>query len=127
MIGGIFATELPVGNYRIKSWAVTQGSWSLSPQSPFSLNFTVKPGESVYLGNFHFTETSRNLLMSGSNEVTLQNMASRDIPALQKRFPVLAKIPLTASIADGIRIEKLGGRSSQSLDTSILLFMLIVK
>ena len=122
-IGGLFAIELPTGQYKISSWLVTQGSWFISPTSKIDIPFSVEPGASIYLGNFHFEETSRRFLGSGSAEVTLQSKAPRDMKALAKQFTVLKDIPIKRALSDNVKLERVGGYSEQRLELTLPVFV----
>jgi len=122
-VGGLFAIELPPGSYKIDTWRIVQGSMSLSPSTPIEIPFSVVAGESVYLGNFHFEQTARFFLGTGSVDVTLAGNAERDLPALKRRFPVLAAVPVSTAIDDSVKLQKLGGYSQRHMEFATPIFV----
>ena len=57
--GSPFAIELPAGAYVVKSWQISQGAANVWSTAPTGIEFEIKPREAIYLGNFHFRETTR--------------------------------------------------------------------
>jgi hypothetical protein len=114
--GNLIAAELPYGNYEINSWGVGSGPSTVSPTKPFSIKFTVTPGEAIYLGNFHFTELdSLGLTITGAR-VDYSDKRSRDIKAFSQNYVGLNETPIGASIAKGTRVNRLGGNYETRLD-----------
>jgi hypothetical protein len=112
-VGGTFATELATGSYVIGPWYIRQGPGLVSSATPIGIPFVVESGKTIYLGNFHFVQTSRFGLGTGSAEVTLEEKAARDLPVLKKRYPVLETTPLTSTIGPNTKIVGVGGVSSR--------------
>jgi hypothetical protein len=124
MIGGLFAVELPAGEYKITAWRVVQGSVFNKPNAPINIPFSISANKSVYLGNFNFVETSRQFLYSGSTEVTLANKEDPDVKALKKRFSMLQYTPIAVTLTENLKIERLGGDSQRRIDfTTVPIFM----
>ncbi len=113
--GSPFAVELPVGAYVLTSWRFSQGAMNLWSTSATNLQFDVPAGKAVYLGNFHFIETSRSMRMSTGIRVTLSDQSERDLPAIRAAFRALEQTELALSIAQATKIENLGGNSSGRL------------
>lgn len=122
-VGGTVAVELPAGRYAISYWSIRQGPNEVSSTSPIDIGFVVEPGKAVYLGNFHFIQTSRSGLGTGSAEVTYQDMGERDIKALRHRYALLETTPLVTTIEPGFKLEKLGGRSAKKTDVVMPIFV----
>jgi hypothetical protein len=121
--GGTFATELATGSYVIGPWYIRQGPGLVSSAAPIGIRFLVEPGKTVYLGNFHFVETSRFGLGTGSAEVTLEEKSARDMPVLMKRYPGLKSAPLSSTIEPNTRIVGVGGASSKSTTYAPIFFL----
>ena len=122
-IGGLFALELPAGTYSVYSWGIKQGEWFLAPMKAFDIPFTIEAGSSVYLGNFHIEQTDKKLFRTGAAKMSLRNNASRDIPALQKRFKVFQTLPISTVIAADANFEELGSGSKGKFEFSGPLFV----
>ena len=111
MKGSPFAVALPAGNYQLRSWHISQGAANVRSTEPANIEFTVQPGQAIYIGNYHFKETARLARAVTGATVTLSDFAQRDVPALQVAFPMLKSNPLTQSLSPGTTIEAMGGRS----------------
>ncbi len=107
--GGTFSAEVTEGDYIVTGWRVRKGAWNSLPNSPASIAFKVEAGKITYLGNFHFQE---------NGEVTLQDMASRDLPVLKSRLQAVATAPVAFSVAPGTKIENIAGALTRSIDWS---------
>lgn len=108
--GIIRTARLAPGTYELYNFQIEDRGLiakSYGPNQPFSIPFTVKTGETVYLGNFRAYPIKRpNLvgLPTPAGAFFLMSDASdRDIPAAQKRDPKLVlistQIPNAASLA----------------------------
>jgi len=112
--GRAFAVPLAPGDYEFYQWTVQSGAWRLASTAPFSVRFTVKPGEAVYIGNFAFLQTDgRGLSVTGARLDYREN-AARDLPLLRKMFPILAEAQLTMTVPNGTDIVGLGGASQST-------------
>ncbi len=114
--GDLFAAELPEGEYEVHGWQVSQGTTATSTQTQsFSIRFTVKPGEATYLGNYHFTRTSRSLNLATGFEVTAKDEAARDLKIFAEKYPRLSQVAVTAGMERGQRYEQIGGASHTTI------------
>jgi hypothetical protein len=107
--GSPFAVELPAGAYVLKSWRFSQGAANIWSTGATNLQFDVPAGKAVYIGNFHFIETSRFARMTTGISVTLSDQSDRDLPAVRDGFRALGQTELALSLAPGTKIENLGG------------------
>jgi hypothetical protein len=105
--GRPFATELPAGRYHITGWGAAAGAVRASAGLVVGVPFTVEAGKSIYMGNFHFT--GRLTPFTGVVSAALKDEASRDVPVLKKRFPVLANVPLHGTLKSGTQLPLVGG------------------
>ena len=110
--GGTFATVVPAGTYAIRGWRIQQGMTIYAPSSPIAVPFTVEPGKTTYIGNFHFAK---------SDVVSLEDRSPRDLPILRSRYEAVSNSPLAFSIAPGTKIESLGGEMNKSFMTPIFI------
>lgn len=113
--GSAFAVELPAGEYEIKSWHISQGAANVRSTEPINTRFRVEPGQSIYLGNFHFTETARFVRSITAASLSLTEMSDRDLPVLLKTFPSLQANPIAQSLQPKTRIENVGGQSNGTI------------
>lgn len=113
--GSGFAIELPAGDYEIKSWQVSQGAANVRSTEPINIKFRVEPGQSIYLGNFHFTETARFVRAITAANLSLTEMSGRDLPVLLKAFPSLQANPIVQSLQPQTKIENVGGQSNGTI------------
>lgn len=109
--GSAFAIELPAGRYALRGWQVSQGAANVWSTSDPNLEFEVKSGEAIYIGNYHFMETSRFGRAITAASVSLKDEQARDLVAVRAAFPSLAVTPVTQSIAPETKIEGIGGES----------------
>ena len=100
-------TELPAGQYVITGWFVSTGSIHEFAELVVGFPFTIEAGKRVYLGNFDFV--GRLKPFGRSMKATLKSEAARDIPVIKKHFPVLATVPVRATIAPDIKLPLIGG------------------
>lgn len=107
--GNVVAVELPAGSYEINDWHVGSGYFHLRPARPFSIRFDVAPGKAVYLGNFHFEQTGSMGLSVTGVKLAHRDETKRDIPAIARKLPNVARAPLSASVAEGKQVDNLGG------------------
>jgi hypothetical protein len=121
MRGAAFAIELPAGNYSVRAWQVSQGAANVWSTEPTGISFRVEPGRAIYLGNFHFRETSRRVRAITGATVTLSEMSERDIPVLQKAYPSLKVSPIAQSLEPKTRIENVGGKSDGKISIPIFI------
>jgi hypothetical protein len=109
--GSPFAVELPAGTYVLQQWQVSAGASNIRSTSPTGIEFKIEPGKAIYLGNYHFRETSHMGLMPTGSKVTLEDLSARDLSAIKESFPALAQVPLTQSIAGGTKEMTLGAEA----------------
>ena len=121
--GSTFAVELPAGGYIIKSWHISQGAANVTSTAPTGIEFEVEAGKAIYLGNFHFKETSRLGRAVTGSQLTLSDQSTRDLPAVRSAFPNLASTPFSQSLATGTVIEHVGGESNGQIAIPIFIPM----
>lgn len=119
--GSPFAVELPVGTYVVKSWQISQGMANVWSTAPTGIEFEIKPREAIYLGGFHFRETSRFGRAVTGSSVSLSDQSARDLPAIRSQFPALASVPLTQSLSTGAKLENVGGASDGKINIPIFI------
>jgi hypothetical protein len=117
--GTVFAAALAAGDYEIYEWKVGSGYANVRSTAPFSIRFKVEPGKLVYLGNFHFTQTSGMGLMVTGAMLSYAEKHERDIAAFKAKFPALAEFPIAYAVAPGTNEEWLGGRSSTTITVPV--------
>ena len=105
--GGTFAVEVPSGDYTLQKWSQRAGYIVYSAERPIGLTFSVKPGEVTYLGNFHFHK---------SDEVSLEDRSSRDIPILKARFGAVKAADVGMSLANGFSLQAIGGATQRRME-----------
>lgn len=66
--GVVLVQSVPAGEYEIFSFAFEDGTGTWRPRTGFSIRFTVRPGELVYLGNYQ------------ANAVTQMDIRGRMVP-----------------------------------------------
>lgn len=123
--GSVFAVELPNGRYVLKSWQIGQGMAQVWSTGPTGVEFEVKAGEAIYLGNFHFRGSANfgRLLTSGA--LTLKDQSERDLPAIRAEFDALKASPLTQALAVGANFQNVGGASDGKV--TIPIFVPVVR
>lgn len=117
--GSPFAIELPAGRYVIKSWQVSSGAANIVSAAPIDIEFDVRAGQAIYLGNFHFRQTSHVFRLMTGASAQLSDKADRDIPVLKARFPALAQTPITEALAREANFADLGGSGSTRITIPI--------
>ena len=119
--GSGFAVELPAGSYVVRSWQVSQGAANVWSTEPTGIQFAVQAGKAIYLGNFHFKETSRFMRAITGASVTLNDEAARDVPVLTKAFPSVKSTPISQSLEPGTKLESIGGKSDGRINLPIFI------
>jgi hypothetical protein len=104
MRGDTFAVEAPAGEYSLGKWYIRKGQASYSSARELGVSFKVESGKATYLGNIHYV---------GTDTVNLQEMAQRDLPILQARFQALKDSPVAFTLAQGTKLEGLGGEATR--------------
>lgn len=117
--GNVFAAALPAGDYEIFRWSVGSGAANVGPTVPFSIRFRVEPGKMVYLGNFHFTQTSSMGLTVTGATVTYRESIDRDLPIMKAKFPAFADVPIGYSIPRGTSQENVGGQFTTTITVPV--------
>jgi hypothetical protein len=107
MKGDTFAVEAAAGEYTLGKWFIKKGNMWYSSDRPIGISFKVEPGKATYIGNIHYVE---------KDSVNLQDMAQRDIPILQARFEAVKATPVSLKIAEGTKLEGLGGTSTRTIN-----------
>lgn len=102
--GKLFSVELAPGTYQLWPWVVYDREFFVTLAKGQYWSFTVKPGEVLYLGNFHFGLLEAYQLFSsqplGSYNIEkvkfeLRERFERDSQLLQQRYPALTMTALS--------------------------------
>jgi hypothetical protein len=107
--GELFAVELPPGAYEIYSWRFASRCGMPTAASPFSLRFTVTPGETVYLGSVEFSGLCTSSSYLEHFRADYRNRLDRDLPLLRRKYPALGE-RIAAPPEGGMTIDRLGSR-----------------
>ncbi len=132
-VGRLAVFELPPGNYEMYNW---WGHTSTTARlyierlnvtaSPFSLRFTVRPGQMTYLGNVQIVVPDYLHLYKYDHtyQVEISDTQARDLALLRQKYPALGSTTLAREItADSdisqprrfwIFIEPFGGGGDHS-------------
>lgn len=107
--GDVFAAELPAGDYEIYRWQVDSGYVHVRPRNPFTVQYHIEPGKSVYLGNFHFQRRAKMLggTVTGAM-LTYKDEAERDLKIFAAKYPKLGAFEIGSSIEKGQTYDDLG-------------------
>ena len=119
--GNVFAASLPAGEYEVFAWSVGSGYSRVNPTAPFSIRFRVEPGKMVYLGSFHFQQTSSMGLAVTGVSVSYLDRIERDLAMIKKKYPGLGDAPVAYAIGVGTNEQQLGGRSSNTITVPIFI------
>jgi hypothetical protein len=107
--GRIFAVEMNPGEYRIAQWEmfVSRGAYAyeyIEPKSPVSLPFTIKPGEFVYLGNWHVEALVGKGFLGfkavGGAHGEIHDRHERDLAAFRKKYPQFQDASVDVRVID---------------------------
>ncbi|MBI5719366.1 MAG: hypothetical protein HZC37_16990 [Burkholderiales bacterium] len=93
--GVVLVQSIPAGDYEMHSFKVDIGGGNYTPTAAFSVRFTVRPGEAVYLGNYQtysaqWTDIHGRTVTGGprfavsnrlDSELALARAKAKDIPA----------------------------------------------
>lgn len=110
--GHLFAVELPAGRYAVVRWGITGKRASVSPANPIDLAFEIKPGEPLYLGNFHFEQKwgfYRRLL---GGWVRWADLSKRDLAKFRSKYRNVPLERVYIGMEPGLIVEGLGGASN---------------
>lgn len=92
--GVVHVQSLAAGDYELHSYKADIGGGNYTPMAAFSVRFTVRPGEAVYLGNYQARRASRTDIHGRSvlgeprfavgsrleSEVALARAKAKDLP-----------------------------------------------
>jgi hypothetical protein len=110
--GDTFAIEAKPGEYEMGSWVIRQGSFRYWGEKAMGVTFNVEAGKVTYIGNIHMVD---------KEYVNLQDMAARDLPVLEARFPALKTAPMAFKIAEGTKLERLGGKGDWRMRPPVII------
>jgi len=101
-VGRVLVKHLKPGDYEIFGFQISVGALFLTPKKEVSLPFTIKPGESTYIGDFAAVgEFSLGTLNDGYFVLTDQQ--ERDLAIARTKEPQLA--PVTVAVADASKLD----------------------
>ena len=84
--GRLATLRLPAGDYEFYAWKVREpnlyGGTEYSPKHTFSYRFSVKPGQTIYIGQLNLRLTERNTQM-----ITIEDKRDRDLVVLVEKIP----------------------------------------
>ena len=116
--GHVVVTRLPPGNYEVHSFgfagSTALGSVHWSPSKPFSLPFTIRPGEATYIGSFMRSPslgTSLQPKLGAAGFFVVADRSDRDLPIARTRLP--AEAALTQQVTDVSQFGSLALRTAQ--------------
>jgi hypothetical protein len=110
--GDTFAVEAPAGDYFLGGWVVRQGPKRYWGNKELGFPFKVEAGKVTYIGNIHFVD---------KEYVNLQEREKRDLPVIEARYPAAKSAPLAFKIAEGTKLERLGGEGSWKVNHLIFI------
>jgi hypothetical protein len=110
--GDTFVVEAKPGKYEMGSWVVKKGSFRYWGEKSLGVTFNVEAGKVTYIGNIHFVD---------NDYVNLQEMSRRDMPVIESRYPALKSTPVAFSIAEGTKLEKLGGKGDWRMKVPVII------
>ncbi len=82
-MGKLNVLELPIGKYALVNWSVSSSYFKFTAtedSQPTPIEFEVRAGEIVYLGNIHFQ------LIEGSNVIGIPGLADIELPIISNKF-----------------------------------------
>lgn len=120
-LGSPFAVALPVGSYEIRAWQVSCGAANIRSTAPTGVVFQVEAGQAIYLGNYHFVETSRVVRLITGAKVTMSDQTERDLPVVRSSFPALAEVPITQTLNPAARIDNFGGGAATQINIPVFI------
>jgi hypothetical protein len=89
----MFVHALPPGEYEFYHWSIGHlyGNITATSNQLFSVRFTVKPNEALYVGNFHFNQMGSfgPGAWVTSARLELRNEAERDMAAIRRLYPAM--------------------------------------
>lgn len=104
--GDVFVTELPPGRYEFFSWAIHSGYATVRPQYSMAIPFEIKAGEALYVGNFHFRQTSwRGWTVTGAR-LEYGDFLARDLDIMRRKYPRIDPTRIFAGIEKGLLIDR---------------------
>ena len=112
--GKLHVLELPPGKYEFYSWSTKSGMANLSKNKPFSIEFTVEPGRSSYLGSFIFSAISQFGATVTGVKVDYANALSEDLEALRRKYNNVELNNSLVGKREGLLLGELGGKSNLS-------------
>lgn len=98
--GRVFVRRLPPGEYEIDDFRFA-GTRRFSSRRPFSIRFTIRPGQATYIGNFARAPSLGTPLQRTLGAVgffVISDKSERDIALARARIPDLP--PVTISVTD---------------------------
>ncbi|MFT3804011.1 MAG: hypothetical protein QM766_22685 [Burkholderiaceae bacterium] len=120
--GQVHVLELPPGKHVFKGWRIKWGAVMVCPVGELRpLEFTVNPGQVLYLGNFHMHGTfGRSVigiptLVNGSAEI--RDNREIDIPIAEAQYPSIRGLVSYALLPSGPWETRAISRSADGLLT----------
>jgi len=98
--GRVFIRRLPPGEYEIDDFRFA-GTRRFSSRQPFSIRFTIRPGQATYIGNFARAPSLGTPLQRTLGAVgffVISDKSERDIALARARVPDLPQV--TVSVTD---------------------------
>ena len=124
--GTLFAIEVPAGVHRFDRWSMhNRVGTNFHPlRSPPPLEFTVNPGEIVYLGNIHFHvsihENWFGRQFAANPIVEIRDATERDMKIIKNLYPGLLQQEVTVKLLPQGRWGEPGTRETEP---TIIIFM----
>jgi hypothetical protein len=98
--GRVFVRRLPPGNYEVHGFRFA-GTRQFRSRRPFSIPFTIRPGQATYIGNFARAPSLGTPLQRTLGAVgffVISDRSERDVALARGRFPELP--PVTVEVTD---------------------------
>ncbi len=95
--GRLAALRLPEGDYEFHAWKLNErtsyGELEYAPKQGFSYRFSIKPGETTYLGRLNLYLGQRNV-----QQTAVEDRQTEDMNLLGNKYPALRTARVTTSV-----------------------------
>lgn len=97
--GRLAALRLPAGEYEFHAWKLNErtsfGELEYAPKQGFSYRFSIKPGETTYLGRLNLYLGQRN-----TQQIAVEDRQAEDMNLLGNKYPALRNTRVTISVGN---------------------------
>lgn len=95
--GRLATLRLPPGEYEFHAWQLREpgsnGETEYSPPRDFSYRFSVRPGETTYIGRLNLHLGARN-----TQRIAVEDQRNDDLALLEKKYPALGNRRITFAV-----------------------------